>query len=59
MAMIKLAGGNTHELYKTFTEVHQQDEVRENNAAGHASLCVLDKMLKNCRIFTLQLCRDM
>lgn len=54
-------GGNSHELYQTFSEVDQQDEVRENNAAVHAPLCVSGQMLKrDCRTAcALQLCWDL
>lgn len=48
-------GGNIQELYKTFTEVKQQDEVREKNAAAHSPLCVSGQIRKCTR----WLCRDL
>lgn len=50
--------GNTDELYKIFTEVNQQEELRENNGAVHGPLCVSGQMLKDCRTSTLKLCWD-
>lgn len=50
--------GNTDELYKIFTEVNQQDELRGNNGAVHGPLCVTGQILKDCRTCILKLCWD-
>lgn len=57
MAMIKLE--TLMSSTKTFTEVSQQDKVRQNNSSVHAPLRVSGQILKNCRTCTLKLCSDL